>query len=48
MAEFPNTKAVIEGHTDDGGIHSYNNELSVGRATGIKRLLEQHFAINPE
>ncbi|MDE0759668.1 MAG: OmpA family protein, partial [Pseudomonadales bacterium] len=48
MAEFPDTKALIEGYADDGGIHSYNNELSVGRATGIKRCLEQYFAIDPE
>jgi len=24
---------------DDGGIHSYNNEMLLGRATGIKRRL---------
>ena len=33
---------------DDGGILSYNNELLLGRATEIKRRLQQHFAIDPE
>ena len=35
-------------NADDGGIHSYNNERLVGRVTGIKRRLEQHFVIDSE
>jgi peptidoglycan-associated lipoprotein len=48
MMAYPAVKALIEGHADDGGLHGYNNELSVERANGIKRRLEQHFAIDPE
>lgn len=48
LFEHPNAKALIEGYADEAGQRTYNRELSVARATGIKKRLEQHFAIDPE
>lgn len=48
LLEHPNAKALIEGYADEAGQRNYNRRLSVSRARGIKKRLEQHFAIEAE
>ena len=41
MTKYPNTTAVIEGHTDDVGTAEYNLKLSQRRADSVVRYLEE-------
>ncbi len=45
MSRFPNTKAVIEGHTSAVGQASYNQTLSESRANSVKQLLIDQYNI---
>lgn len=45
MRQYPNTEAVIEGHTDDRGSASYNQELSERRATKVAETLVSEFGV---
>lgn len=48
MAQYPETHAVVEGHTCNVGSASYNFELSWRRARAVKEYLEGNFDIDPE
>ncbi|MEZ5558138.1 MAG: OmpA family protein [Pseudomonadales bacterium] len=39
LREYPNTKAVIEGHTDSAGTDAYNQSLSERRAQAVVQAL---------
>lgn len=45
LEESPEVSVFLEGHTDDTGSHSYNQELSVRRADAAKRYLMTEFGI---
>lgn len=45
MTDFPNTRVVIEGHTDDTGAAAYNQRLSESRATAVAALLVEQYQI---
>ncbi|MCJ7541679.1 MAG: OmpA family protein, partial [Desulfobacterales bacterium] len=45
MAAYPETKAVIEGHTDSVGSAAYNQKLSQRRAESVRDYLIQKFNI---
>ncbi|MEZ4524399.1 MAG: OmpA family protein [Desulfobacterales bacterium] len=47
MQQYPDTRAVIEGHTDSVGSERYNLRLSEKRAQSVKRYLTEHFGIDP-
>ncbi|MEO9654278.1 OmpA family protein [Marinomonas sp.] len=42
----PNTKAHIEGHTDDVGNDVYNKELSLERAEAVAKVLTSYFQVD--
>jgi OmpA-OmpF porin, OOP family len=46
MKEYPNTKAVIEGHTDNVGDAKYNVQLSQCRADSVRKYLIDKFGID--
>lgn len=46
MTQYPLTDVVIEGHTDDRGAESYNQQLSEKRAAAVARMLIQQFDID--
>jgi OmpA-OmpF porin, OOP family len=46
MARFPNTKAVIEGHSSAAGEADYNQTLSEKRARAVVELLISKYAID--
>lgn len=46
MREYPTTRVVIEGHTDDRGSVSSNFQLSQRRAEAVAQLLVQQFGID--
>lgn len=46
MTQYPLTEVVIEGHTDDRGAESYNQQLSEKRAASVARMLIQQFDID--
>jgi len=46
MKEHPNTKAVIEGHTDNVGKEAANVKLSQNRANAVKKALVSKFKID--
>lgn len=46
MTEYPNTEAVIEGHTDSSGSESYNQDLSERRATEVANVLVEKFSVD--
>ena len=48
IAAYPETKVVIEGHTDDVGDENYNLELSERRAEVVQQYLIDHFQVNPD
>ncbi len=48
MQLYPETEALLEGHTCDLGSAPYNLQLSKRRATTIKNYLVKNFAINPD
>lgn len=45
MTEYPQTRVVIEGHTDDRGSDSYNQKLSDSRAKAVAGSLVADFGI---
>ncbi|OZG75068.1 peptidoglycan-associated (lipo)protein [Hahella sp. CCB-MM4] len=45
MTEYPDTKVVIEGHTDDRGNADYNKQLSQRRADAVKQSLTDTYGI---
>ena len=46
MREYPLTKVVLEGHTDDRGAAAYNQQLSEKRAASVAQVLVDRFGIN--
>jgi len=48
MTTYPESKAVIEGHTDNVGTSDYNQKLSQLRAESVRQYLINKFNINPE
>jgi outer membrane protein OmpA-like peptidoglycan-associated protein len=48
MKTYPDTTAVIEGHTDSRGSASRNLEISQRRAQSIKKYFTDTFRISPE
>ncbi len=46
MREFPLTSVVIEGHTDDRGAESYNQQLSERRAKAVADILSSRFNVD--
>lgn len=46
MKDYPQTKGVIEGHTDSRGGAAYNLKLSQRRAESVKAYLVKHFGID--
>jgi len=47
LKSYPESTAVIEGHTDGKGSDSYNQKLSQRRANSVKDWLAVHGASNP-
>ncbi|MFH1215457.1 MAG: OmpA family protein [Pseudomonadota bacterium] len=47
MNKYPNTNAVLEGHTDNYGSEAYNIRLSQRRADSVKKYMIEKFNINP-
>jgi len=45
MRQYPDTSAVIEGHTDSRGAASYNQQLSQKRANAVMQYLIEKFQI---
>ena len=45
MREYPKTKVVIEGHTDDRGQAAYNQQLSEKRANNVAATLVNRFGV---
>ena len=45
MKTYPNTKAVIEGHTDNINTAAYNQKLSEARANSVRQYLISNFGI---
>lgn len=48
MRRFPNTQAVIEGHTSVVGSDAYNQQLSERRANAVRTLLINQYGIAAE
>ncbi len=48
MTTYPETKAVIEGHTDNVGSDASNRTLSTRRSESVKKYLIEKFGIAPE
>lgn len=46
MREYPLTKVVLEGHTDDRGSEAYNQQLSEKRAAAVAQVLVDRFGID--
>jgi OOP family OmpA-OmpF porin len=47
MNKYPDTTAVIEGHTDNVGTYEFNMKLSQRRAESVVSFLEEDFHIAP-
>ncbi len=45
MRQYPDSKVVIEGHTDDSGSAAYNKQLSQRRADTVKDALVSQYGI---
>ncbi len=45
MKAYPDTTAVIEGHTDNVFTREYNQKLSEARAKSVRLYLIDHFGI---
>lgn len=45
MKQYPNTTAVIEGHTDNVGTADYNKKLSEERVKSVRQYLINKFGI---
>ncbi|WLQ12463.1 OmpA family protein [Hahella aquimaris] len=48
MRQYPDTKAVVEGHTDDRGQDAYNQKLSEKRANAVRQMVVERFGIAGE
>lgn len=48
MKKYPDTTAVIEGHTDNRGSYELNIKLSERRADAVRNYLIEKFGIAPE
>jgi len=48
MKKYPDTTAVIEGHTDNRGSYDLNIKLSERRADNVRNYLVEKFGIAPE
>jgi OOP family OmpA-OmpF porin len=48
LKKYPETTAVIEGHTDNRGSYKYNIKLSERRADSVRNYLVEKFGINAE
>jgi OmpA-OmpF porin, OOP family len=46
LKEYPDTKVVVEGHTDSRGSDAYNQKLSDRRANSVKNELVQRYGID--
>ena len=47
LKTFPETQAVIEGHTDSSGDYAMNKAVSAGRANSVRDyLVDQGIAVN--
>ena len=46
MTQYPLTQVVIEGHTDDRGAASYNEDLSDRRAKAVAQVLVDEFNVD--
>jgi OOP family OmpA-OmpF porin len=46
MKEYPNTKAIIEGHTDSVGSDAYNLRLSNDRSNSVRQYLIKEFGVD--
>lgn len=47
LSHYPNTDALVEGHTDSNGDETYNQTLSQRRAEAVRRALIKGYGINP-
>lgn len=47
LAQYPNSDAIIEGHTDSNGTDEYNRGLSQRRAETVKQALIYKHGVNP-
>lgn len=47
LVEYPDSTLLLEGHTDNIGRASYNQELSKSRADAVMRVLVSDFDIDP-
>lgn len=47
LAQYPNTDAVVEGHTDSTGSDAYNQALSQRRAEAVVNALVRNHGVNP-
>lgn len=47
LKEFPESKGVIEGHTDSSHTREYNQKLSERRANSVKEYIIKNFGIDP-
>lgn len=47
LREYPDSTLLLEGHTDNIGRASYNQELSKSRADAVMRVLVSDFEIDP-
>jgi OOP family OmpA-OmpF porin len=48
MTEYAGTRVVIEGHTDDRGAASYNQQLSERRAKAVADVLVEEFKVSAD
>ena len=48
LTEYPDSRVLLEGHTDNIGRASYNQNLSLSRADAVKRVLVSDFNINAD
>lgn len=47
MVEYPDSTLLLEGHTDNIGLDSYNQDLSRSRAEAVMQVLVTEFGIDP-
>src|SRR5699024_6908649 len=47
MVEYPDSTLLLEGHTDNVGLDSYNQNLSRSRAEAVMQVLVTEFDIDP-